>query len=179
MKFGNVNTANTLAKAVSLDIKNFRKGVTAPSEVTIGSTPTIAGLHFSATAELVSGYFTLPVQMDRTVNPNLVLFISLSDTEINSDTLDLTLDYTATIENSTGSGIAKTSTQLTAATTVTTASGLAIGDMYSISFPLDVSDATNPLTLANAIAFEFHLTNITGVAEFDLVGGCFLYEATY
>jgi hypothetical protein len=177
--FGDVNSAILLTRQVIITLDDFRKGATSPTDVTIGTTPTIPGLHFDATAELLSIFFPFPLQMDTTIDPQLILIWALSAAETDLDTLDVTLDYTAPVPGTTGSGIGKTSTQLTETVTVTTAAGLAIGDFYAMTFTFDAADATNPLANAVGIAAEFHLTNITGVAEIDLVTACFNFEATH
>jgi hypothetical protein len=117
--------------------------------------------------------------MDRTIDPALVLIWSLAQTETNADELSLTIDYTAPIDLSTGSGIAKTSTQLTNNLPVTTANGLAIGDIYAQTISFAVGDATNPLANAIGLAIEFHLTNTTGVGTVDLIGACLGYERNH
>ncbi len=177
--FGGVLSSQVLSEQIIITAEQFRVGATAPSSVTIGTTPTIDALQFSTIAQLVSTFFPLPFNMDRTINPALVLIWSLAATEVNNDTLDLTLDYTAPIDLSTGSGIAKASTQLTPALTVTTANGLAIGDIYSQSISFAVGDATNPLASAIGLAIEFHLTNTTGVGIADLIGACLAYERAH
>lgn len=176
MNFGEVLSSQALSEQIIITAEQFRNGATAPTGVTIGTTPTVDALQFNATNQLVSTFFPLPFNMDRTVNPELVLIWSLAQVENNADTLDLTLDYTAPIDLSTGSGIAKTSTQLTDALTVTTANGLAIGDIYSQAIAFAVGDATNPLASAIGLAIEFHLTNVTGVGTVDLIGACLGYE---
>ncbi len=177
--FGGVLSSAILSEQIIITAEQFRNGAVAPTGVTIGTTPTVDALQFSATNQLVSTFFPLPFNMDRTVNPELVLIWSLAATEINNDTLDLTLDYTAPIDLSTGSGIAKASTQLTPALTVTTANGLAIGDIYTQTIPFAVGDATNPLASAIGLAIEFHLTNVTGVGTVDLIGACLGYERAH
>ncbi len=177
--FGGVLSSQVLSEQIIITAEQFRNGATAPTGVTIGTTPTVDALQFSATNQLVSTFFPLPFNMDRTVNPELVLIWSLAATEINNDTLDLTLDYTAPIDLSTGRGIAKASTQLTDALTVTTANGLAIGDIYSQTIAFAVGDATNPLASAIGLAIEFHLTNVTGVGTVDLIGACLGYERAH
>jgi hypothetical protein len=174
--FGAILSSQALSEQIIITAEQFRVGGTAPSSVTIGTTPTVDALQFSTTAQLVSTFFVLPFNMDRTVNPELVLVWSLAATEINLDELSVTLDYTAPIDLSTGSGIAKTSTQLTNNLPVTTANGLAIGDIYSQTFAFAVADATNPLANAIGLAVEFHLTNTVGVGLIDLIGACLGYE---
>ncbi len=177
--FGGVISSQVLSEQIIITAEQFRVGATAPGSVTIGATPTVDALQFSATNQLVSTFFPLPFNMDRTIDPALVLIWSLAAVEVNNDTLDLTLDYTAPIDLVTASGIAKASTQLTDALTVTTANGLAIGDIYSQSISFAVGDATNPLASAIGLAIEFHLTNVTGVGTVDLIGACLGYERAH
>lgn len=174
--FGGVISSVVLSDQILITAEQFRNGAVAPTGVTIGTTPTVDALQFAATTELVSTFFALPFNMDRTIDPQLILIWSLAATETNADTLDVTLDYTAPIDLSTGDGIAKASTQLTDAVTVTTANGLAIGDIYSQTFSFANADATNPLANAIGLAVQFHLTNTTGVGVIDLIGACLGYE---
>ena len=176
---GDVTGNTTLTRSIHLSGEQFRVGGTAPTSVTIGTSPEIPAHHFDATAELVSLYSALPQNIDRTKDVILRLHFSLSATETDADTLDFTCDYTAPLANSTGNGIAKTSTQVTGQTTVTTANGLAIGDMYTMDITFPFADATNPLASAIGLVFELHLTNLTGVAEIDLVDGDLIYEALH
>ncbi len=177
--FGEVISNTLLDRQIILTGNQFRKGVTAPTDVTIGTTPTIDALRFAATNELASVFEVLPFNIDLTENLEIILIWSLANVQINNDTLDVTMDYTAPILNSTANGIAKASTQLTATTTVTTGNGLAVGDMYSQLFTLLAGDATNPLANAAGIATEIHLTNITGVVAADLVAACINYKALF
>ena len=169
--------ASTLLRSVHLSGDQFRKGATAPTDVTIGTTPTVNALRFAATNELASVYLALPEDMDRTKDITLRLHWSLVSAETNTDTLDLSSDYTAVLQNSTGSGVAKTSTGVTGQVTVTTGNGLAVGDVYVMDIAISAADATNPLASAVGIAIEIHLTNTTGVASADLLDANFLYEA--
>ena len=177
--FGGVLSSQVLSEQIIITAEQFRVGGTAPGAVTIGTTPTVDALQFSATNQLVSTFFPLPFNMDRTIDPALVLIWSLAATETNADELSITLDYTAPIDLSTGDGIAKASTQLTNNLPVTTANGLAIGDIYSQTIPFAVGDATNPLASAIGLAIEFHLTNTVGVGIIDLIGACLGYERNH
>jgi hypothetical protein len=176
MNFGEILSSQALSEQIIITGEQFRVGGTAPSAVTIGATPTVDALQFSTTAQLVSTFFVLPFNMDRTVDPALVLVWSLAATETNADELSVTLDYTAPLDLVTASGIAKASTQLTNNLPVTTANGLAIGDIYSQTFTFANADATNPLANAIGLAIEFHLTNTVGVGIIDLLGACLGYE---
>jgi hypothetical protein len=177
--FGDVTGDTTLTRSIHISGNQFRNGAAAPTDVIIGTSPEIPALHFDATGELVSAYVSLPPNMDRTKDLILRLHFSLSATETDADTLDFTCDYTAPLANSTGDGIERTSTQVTGQTTVTTANGLAIGDMYTMDITFPFGDATNPLASAIALAFELHLTNVTEVGEIDLVDGLLIYEALH
>jgi len=177
--FGSVTSNTSILRQFIITANQFRKGGTAPTDATIGTTPTVSALLFNATNELASTYIILPLEMDKTVNFSLVLTCSLSATETNDDTLDITCDYTASIRNTTGSGVAKTSTQITSSTVVTTGNGLAIGDIYEATLAFPAADATNPTASANAIAIEIHLTNTDEVGEIHLLGACLNYTAKY
>jgi uncharacterized protein involved in outer membrane biogenesis len=155
----------------------FRKGATAPTDVTIGTTPTVPALLFDATGELVSLYHSLPQDLDTGHDVILRLQWSLAAVQLNGDTLDVTCDYTAPTLTG-GAGIAKTSTQITGQFTCVTGR-LAIGDLYTMDLTVPFGDATNPLASAVGVAFEFHLTNTTGVAACHLVDGDFIYEGLY
>jgi hypothetical protein len=174
--FGEVLSSTALSHEVIIALENFRKGMTAPTDVGIGSTPGVIMFHFDAVAETISHALILPINMDKTIDPQIILVWSLTQTEVDGTDLSTTIDYTAAIEHSTGSGVDKTSTQLTDDMTVTTANGLAAQDIYAQAFTVDAEDATNPLANAAVLSFALHLTNITGVDSGNLVGACFAYE---
>lgn len=179
--FGAVVSNTVLTRAIIVNGDQFRKGSTAPTDVTIGTTPTIDALLFDATNELASTFVMMPLDWDRSKDVNLFLVCSLAANETDSDSLDWTLDYTVPIQLSTGNGVARTSTQLTTTQTLTTANGLATGDIYVSSFTLASADATNPFSDADALGFalEIHLTNVATVAAIHLIAGCIGYEALY
>jgi len=177
--WGAVNSSTTLTRSSRVSGSQFRKGASAPTDATSGTTPTIPVLLFDAIGELVSLYIPFPTNMDKTATMTLRLFVALSTTESDSDTLDLTTDYTAPLSLSGSNGVGKASTQITDSLTVTTANGLASGDMYELDIAFAPGDATNPTASANGLALEFHLTNVTNVGEFHLVGGEFIYTANY
>lgn len=180
--FGEVKTDQVLTRSVILTIDDFRKGATGPTDDTVGNTPTIPTLQFNATGELCSAHVIMPADWDKSKDCTFDLVFSLRETETNDDVLSLTVDYTAIKKNTTGAGITKTSTQLTPTVTVTTANGLAVGDVYVITATLSAADGSNGFSAGDATAgfgFEFHLTNTTGVADVDLISGCINYEAKY
>lgn len=173
--FGDVLSNTELVRTLHLSGDQFRKGVTAPTDVTIGTTPTVPALRFAATNELASLYHSLPDEADKSVDMILRLQWSLAAVEVNLDTLDMTCDYTAPTTAG-GAGIAKASTQITGQFTAVTGR-LAIGDMYSMDLTFTAADATNPLASALGIAFEIHMTNTVGVGSCDLVDGDLIYTA--
>ncbi len=177
--FGDVAVDQALTRSVHLSGDQFRKGVTAPTDVFIGATPRIPALRFDAVAELASLYVALPADMDRSQNAILRIQFALIAAPSDGATLDATCNYTAALANSTGSGPAKASTSITGQTTVTTANGLATGDVYTMDITFVAADGTNPLANAVGIAFEINLTNITGVIGMDVIDGNLIYEALY
>lgn len=167
-----------LNNSIQIRGSQFRKGVTAPTDVTIGTTPTIGAVLFDATAELASAYMQMPDDWDRNVDCSLTLICSLVNGQTNNDSLDWTLDYTVPITLSTGNGVSKTSTNLTTSVAVTTANGLAVDDMYHAVFTLASADATNPFSDSNSqgFALEIHLTNVTQVAAIHLQAAVINYR---
>jgi len=162
-------------RTLHLSGDQFRKGATAPTDVTIGTTPTVPALLFDATNELASLYHSLPVDTDLTQDIILRLQFSLAAAETNGDTCDFTCDYVAPTL-ATGGGIAKASTQVTGQFTAVTGR-LAAGDIYVMDITFTAGDATNPLAAAVGLAFEIHLTNTTGVAAIHLIDGDLIYTA--
>ena len=179
--FGDVVTSTSLTRQLIVPITQFRMGATAPTAVTIGSTPTVPAFLFNATNELLSTFVQMPVNWDRTIDIDMVFAVQLSTSETDLDTLDLTIDYVVSIQNSTGEGVAKASTQLTPSLIVTTAAGLADGDAYEIRATAASADASNPFSSANAVGFgiEFHLTDVLEVAEFHFMSLCMAYTALH
>jgi hypothetical protein len=180
-RFGEVPSQDALERSIIQSAINFRKGATAPTDATVAgsSTPTVPALLFDAVGELVNVHVMLPFEMDRTVNPRLVLTVALVNGQSNGQTLDFTCNYVAVRENDTGNGPAKTSSQVLGQTTVTTGNGLAVGDVYTLEFTFDVADANNPINAGTtAVLLELGLTNVTGVAAIHVLAACFAFEAT-
>jgi hypothetical protein len=157
-----------------IDLSAFKIGVTFPAPETIGTTPTVNVLLFTATNELVSGTTLFPDALDRTRPVQFKLEFALSAGQTNGDVLDITADYIAA-GHGPGNGYAKTSTNLTSSVTCTTAQGLGIGDVYHVDFILQPLDANNPLADAESISFEFHMTNVDEVTEIYFVGGAITF----
>jgi hypothetical protein len=126
-------------------------------------------------AELASLYHSLPTDLDRSQDVILRLQFSLASVETNLDTCDFTCDYTAPTLI-TAEGVGKASTQVTGQFTAVTGR-LAVGDIYEMDITFPAGDATNPLVDSLGIAFEIHMTNVTGVASIDLIDGDFIYTA--
>ncbi len=177
--FGEVLSNTPLTRQLIVALAELGMGPTAPTEVDVGTTPQVEGLLFNAVGETVSMFVQMPTNWDRTVDVELVLAIELADAEVNGDVLDLVIDYVVPIRNSSGNGIAKTSTQITPTLTVTTANGLVAGDAYEVRATFASGDATNPFTDANAVGFGIdpHLGNLIGVGAFHLFSACIVYEA--
>ena len=110
--FGAVNSTKTLDRQQIIGVDNFRVGGTAPTSVTIGTTPATPALLFDATAEIASYGLLMPVDWDNG-NFNLVMDWAISDTAVvASATLDVTVDYIAT-DSTNHTSLTKTSTQST------------------------------------------------------------------
>ncbi len=165
-----------------ITMEQFRKGATAPTDTTIGTTPTVPGLKFDATNELASLTHIMPLDWDKSQNTSLVLVWSLAANETTADVLDVTLDYTALVLGATGQGVAATSSQVLATTVLTTAEGLAIGDIYITIMTMTPGDSNNGYADGDGtigFAMEFHLTNLTDVADVDLIAGRMAYTKLY
>jgi hypothetical protein len=166
-------------REIALQIDQFRKGATAPTDVTIGTTPTIPAFRLSRTTELISIYQIMPLNWDTTRDVSFLPIWSLVNPQVAGDQISVTMDYVATQVENPGSGIAKTSTQVTQNITLSDAQGVGVGDLYNGSIPILAADPTNPLANATHIGLEFHLTNLIGVAEIDFVGACITYTAGF
>lgn len=176
---GQVAANQALTRHLDLNGTNWRQGVTAPDEVTIGTTPTVRALPFDAIAELIGTTFQMPVDWDDGTDPVLVLKWSLSVGETDLDVASWSCDYTVSRENSTGNGPGRASSTALGTTTVTTANGLAAGDEYTTEITLPRGDATNPIAAGDAVHPEIHLTNLTGVGACELTDAYVRYEAAY
>ncbi len=180
--FGLVPSEQQLTRSIVLTVDDYRKGATGPSDATVGTTPTIPVLLFNATNELLSLHTVMPINWDKAQDTSIDFVWSLSSVEVNLDVLSITIDYVTIKKNTTGAGIAKTSTQLIPTVTMTTANGLAVGDIYTMSATLAAADGSNGFGAGDDVTgfcFEFHLTNLTGVADIHFVGGCVNYKCQY
>lgn len=174
--FGAVAANQTLSREQRVSGAQFRKGVTAPTDATIGTTPTVPALLFDATAELATAVLEKPQDWEPATDITLVILWALVNVQVNNDTLDITCNYTAPTLTTAG-GFGKASTGITGQVTAVTGR-LAIGDLYEMTLTFAQGDATNPLTNAVAIAAEINMTNLTGVAAAHLLGATMRYEAS-
>ncbi len=174
---GAVVSNTALTRFVDLNGTNWRKGVTAPTDATIGTLPSVPVLLFDAIAELASTSRSMPEDWDTNTDPVLVLRWALVNAETDADTASWTLDYTVAQLNTTGAGADKTSTQMLATTDVTTANGLAVADEYETEFILDRADADNPIAAGDMLGLEIHMTNLTEVAAMHIRDAWLRYEA--
>ena len=167
-------------KSIPIAEEQFRKGATAPTDATVGTTPTTQVLLFDATNELASFFEEMPHDWNKDEHVSLELTWSLVSNETNGDTLSITIDYVAIQQNTTGAGLAKTSTQLTPTLDVSTGNGLAAGDIYIMHIELATDDSDNGFAFGDntiGFSFEIHLTNLDEVASIHLVGGSIDYTA--
>ncbi len=172
---GNTN----LNRQFILPVENLRMGVTAPTQNLRGTTPSVPVLTFANVNELAGSAFTMPIDWDNDTF-NIIYEWALTAVQVNNDTLDVTTNYLAwEDEDNAGNSVLKTSTALTSQVTVTTAKGLAIGDVYRMSDTVLAADANNPLANVNGFAFELNLTNVAGVGSADLISVCISYIALY
>lgn len=182
--FGAVDTEDTLFRVVPVDVADIRKGSTAPTDVTIGTTPVVAALLFDATAELASLNIVMSPDWDKAQDVSVVLVFALVNAQSDAEVLSVTFDYIRVKKDTTAEGVAaaRTSTQVLATKAVATATGLAVGDVYLLTATLDKDDANNGWAADDdtvMIVAEFHLTNLTGVAAMHVLGARLLYESNY
>jgi len=161
---------------------DFTESGGSPTATTVGTTPAVGVYQLNATTELLSVFFHMPADWDKQNDVTFDLVCGLRATETNGDDLDLTYDYLAIQKNTTAQGLTATSTSVTTSTELTTANGLASGDIYVVSRSLDRNDSNNGWDFGDntiGIAIEFHLTNTTTVADISIVGGQLKYTALY
>ena len=163
---GPITPALPRIRDVSFNVANIGKGATAPTEVTIGTTPTVSALRFDAINETATIAVSLRADMDLTKDFTLRIQFALANAQGNGDQLDVKVDYVVWRTGATGNGPGKTSTRVTQSLQVTTAEGLAVNDVYAINLTIPFDDLDNPLNAEGAagIACEFSLGNVTGVA---------------
>ncbi len=177
-QFGQVNTSTVLNRQRPLVLKNFRVGVAAPKSETIGFNPSVPVWRFDNVNRLINTDIAIPRDMDVSVDPRLALQWCLVNSQVDGDETHWACDYVVCQNAIPGQGPAKTSTSTLNDLTVTTTSGLSVGDMYTTTFTLDRNDTDNPINVNSVlVCAEFRLFSLTGVAAVDLVNSDFLYEA--
>jgi len=179
--FGAVNTSTSLSRVIIISGSDFRNGVTAPTDVTIGTTPTVPAKRFDAVAELATANIAMPFDFDP-ADVQLILIQSLLNIQINGDAVDWTCNYIA-VDNPSAAAhelFTKTSTSATGSTTINTTNGLAVATQYTTSINLDVADGSNPLSADTiSLSVEIGLSNLVGVTGINLVAACLAYTAKY
>lgn len=177
--FGAVGSNTSLLRTIHFSGGELGRGVTQPTDVTIGTSPEVPALLFDAVAETAAIMVRFSPDMDRSTDMTLRLLWSLVAGQSDTDQLDVTIDYVAVTTGTTALGPSKASTQILATQQVTTAEGLATDDVYQMDITIAAADATNPLAAASGIALEMHLTNLVEVAAIHLLDADLEYAALY
>ncbi len=172
---GDVLGNTVLVREQRISGTQFRKGATAPTDETVGTTPTVPVLRFDATAELATAVLEIPDDYD-SGDIEIVLLWRLVNGQANGETLDITCNYVAPTLV-TGAGLEKASTGITGLVTAVTGR-LAAGDLYEMTLTFAAADGTNPLASAVTLCAEISMTNVTGVAAAHLVGAVIRYTAS-
>ena len=170
-----------LTRAIHFDSGDIGKGATAPTETTIGSTPTVPVLLFDATNETANIVTSFRPDMNLGKSFTLRIQFALVNVQLDLDQLDVAIDYVVFRTGATGNGPNKTSTSLSASLQVATAEGLAIADVYSLGITIPFDDETNPLNATGAagIAIEFSLANVAEVAAIHVIDADIEYAALF
>lgn len=169
--------APNMRRSITLTMEDFFLGVNAPVPVTLGTTPTIHALRYSATIEKASTHMFLPWDLDPNNRIGLHMEFALIDVQSPGDSLDVTVDYIIMAPETPGAGPGKANTTLLVSEEVTVEKGANPLDIYRLTTFIEPDDATNPFWLDRRmnIALELHLTNTTGVARADLISTCLCY----
>lgn len=147
-------------------LTEVRMGSTAPTKITVGTTPAVNGLLFDAVNEVYQVQFMVPDDWTGTDDITMDLFFALEGGETAGDSIAFTGDYVAgTVGTDT---VTKTSTQLLV-TELVVAGCVAANCLYKVTFTLDYDDADNPLAVDDVMVMDIHRTNITNVAGVILV----------
>ena len=178
--FGDVAANTVLNGLKDVGALNIGLGGTAPTRVSIGTSPEVPALLFDATNENAEMSIVIPTDFDFTQDPTFALLCNLSNVQNNLDSLDWTMNYNVSRAGETGQGLDKTSTPVTWSTSITTALGLAVNDQYISVVTLDRTDATNPIASgATQIGIEIHLTNIVDVVAIKVSAAQFAYKKLF
>ena len=177
-QFGEVITNTDLNRSREVA---FLPGIANPpgGPTGIGASPEIGMFIFAGTSDTVYFFMPFPEDMDFSVDPSLDTFWSLATAETNGDGVQLDLRYTVPVENTTGSGVDKTSTTVTGFVIATTANGLAANDMYSLNYSIPRADANNPISGGIGLAMQIAYIGTTGLGTIHMTGSRFNYRALY
>lgn len=148
----------------------------------IGTTPAVPAAFSSTTAHYYRSNITMPLDWNKNEDVDIRYQIGPVFAETDGDEMSWTLDYIAMVKETTAKGPLKTSTQMTTDVTLTTAFGVAAGDIYDLVFTLDKDNSDNGWALGDktvSIAFDLHLTNITDVQWVRVYGISLDYTALY
>lgn len=147
-------------------LEQFRSGVSAPEDVTVGTSPLIHVLRFHDLPQRLSGHIVFPKNMDKTKGAYFVLQIMLSTIQNEGDTLDLIADYVLVKNHIPGNGYNKASRQITTSVTFTAKQGLGVGDIYEAVFYFPPHDGGNGLIDSDGVGIGFYMANLDEVSEF-------------
>lgn len=157
-----VSSAITDTIKTELPLGAWTKGSTPPTDATKGTTPTMAGWQFDATAETAVCNVRVPAGYGGVSDLTLRTFWALNQTETSGDDLDVTVDLVS-CQPDNNEAVSKTSTQATGTTDI--GSNTADGAVTIVDVTLDYDDATNPIAAGDMLVMEMHLTNVTGVLD--------------
>ena len=160
------NTGTITSRSQHIGLTEVRKGVTAPTDTTIGTSPAVAGLLFDAVNEVYQVQFMIPDDWDGVHDAILDLYVALNAAETAGDTIAFTGDYVAASFGA--DAVSKTSTQLLVTETVLVGCA-GVGCLYKIIFTFDHADSDNPLAVEDIVIIDIHRTNVTNVAGTVLV----------
>lgn len=171
VKFGTLR----VDKRVDLALEDLRKGSTAPTMDTIGTSPQVRGYKFDAVAEKLQ--LNIPIPTDyHEGSIELHLVQALVNAEANGDNIDWKSDYVVVRDSrsSTGNGgggtVDQTSSSVTGQSEVVengSGNGIQAGTIYETVLEFDPSDADNPFNTSgfyNLIA-DIYRQNIGGTGN--------------
>jgi hypothetical protein len=85
----------SLVKTYQFEVDTFKKGTTAPTEVTIGSTPEVRGLRFNATNQKASFTFMTPLDAKPNCDFQMMFMVAIPEgvTAVVGDLINLRVDF--------------------------------------------------------------------------------------
>ena len=144
-----------------------------PTAATKGTTPTVRGLLFDATNELMSLHARVPTNYSADGDLSLKLDCVLNQAETNGDDIDWSADLLS-LDPLGNESVTGTSTAAAASLT-DIGTDSADGEMIQCSIAIDFDDATNPVAAGDRLLIEIHRTNLTEVGGVILVGATLEY----